>query len=292
MGILEGKIAVVTGSSRGLGLAIAQAFAREGAKVILTAREETALNSALAMLKEQGAQVSGIPTDVSDLEQVRGLAEHAVETFGGIDIWVNNAGMPGVYGPTVEIAPERFEQVLGTNIFGVYHGSLVALQLFRAHGNKGKLINLLGRGDNQPVPNQIAYGSSKTWVRSFTLALAKENAKTGIGIYAFNPGLVDTSLLRKVEAVKGTEKQLQRLSTIIRWWANPPAVPAEKAVWLASSATDGKTGLEVKVLTTRKIVGGLWHDIQRHLKRQPAPDTSLNITTVEPVIGTSATRLK
>lgn len=282
MGALDGKVAVITGSTRGLGLAIAQAYAREGASVVVAGRTQDAVDKAIDLLKQQGAHVGGLPTDVADLSQVRTLGRYAVEAFDKIDIWVNDAGIGGVYGPTLAIEPEEFERVLYTNIFGTYHGSLVALRHFTAQGTGGKLINLLGRGDTSPVPFQNAYGSSKTWVRSFTLALAKENAKSGIGIYAFNPGLVNTDLLRKVDVVKGYDSQLKRFSTIIRWWANPPTVPAEKAVWLASSATDGKTGMEVRVLGTKQIIAGLLRDLGRRFSRQPMPDTSLDLKLVPP----------
>jgi len=282
MGVLEGKVAVITGSTRGLGLAIAQAYAREGAAVMLAGRSEGDLAQAVEDLRRQGAKASGQSTDVSDLAQVRALAEAAVQTFGRIDVWVNNAGLGGVYGPTLAIEPEQFEKVLRTNILGEYYGSLVALQHFRAQESGGKLINLLGRGDDGPVAYQNAYASSKIWVRSFTLALAKENAaQKNIGIYAFNPGLVNTNLLRKIDVVEGYERRLKAFSTIIRWWANPPTVPAEKAVWLASSATDGKTGLVVKLLSPRKLLGGVLNDLRRRIRREPAPDTSLDLTLVK-----------
>lgn len=286
MGILEGKVAVITGSSRGLGLAIAEAYAREGAKVVLAARTQKAVNEAVQSLTARGYQASGAACDVGDFEQVKSLAAHAIQTYGKIDVWVNNAGVAGVFGPSAHIPRERFERVFQTNIMGTYYGSMVALEQFVPQGS-GKLINLLGRGDDGPVKFQNAYGSSKYWVKSFTLALAKEYANSGIGIYAFNPGLVDTDMLRQVESLEGYEKQLSRLSTIIRWWGNPPEVPAERALWLASPATDGKTGLVENVLGRRRIIGGLLRDLVRKARRDTMPDTSLNITSIKPTMHLS-----
>jgi glucose 1-dehydrogenase len=240
------------------------------------------VEAAVSALKQQGARISGQTVGVSDLAQVRALAEHTVQTFGKIDIWVNNAGAAGVYGPTAAIDLQEFERIVRTIVFGEYYGSVVALQQFLTQGTGGKLINLLGRGDRNPVPYQSAYGSSKAWVRNFTLALAKEYAGTGIGIYAFNPGLVNTDLLRKIDVIEGYDGQLRRFSTIIRWWANPPATPAEKAVELASSATDGKTGLEVNILGPRILLGGILHDVWRKVTRQPMPDTSLHLNMIAP----------
>ena len=292
MGVLEGKVAVITGSSRGLGLAIAQAYAREGAAVVLASRSSTALAEAAEDLERQGARASWQVTDVGELEQVKALADHAVKMFGNIDIWVNNAGYGGVYGPTATIDPQDFERVMRTNIFGEYYGSWVALQSFLAQGTGGKLINLLGRGDTTPVAFQNAYASSKAWVRNFTLALAKEYKKTNIGIYAFQPGLVETDLLRRVSVVQGYEKKLKIFSTIIRIWANPPSVPAEKAVWLASAATNGKTGLEVHVLTPGKQIAGLLRELRRLVQRQSPRDTSLKLTMIVPSLpeGTRSAR--
>lgn len=282
MGVLDGKVAVITGSSKGLGLAIASAYAQAGASVVLASRSQAALADAVKMLQQQDAQATALPTDVSVLEEVQALAAHAVQTFGKLDIWVNNAGTSDIYGPTASIDPARFEQVLRTNIFGEYYGSLVAINYFLAQGTNGKLINLLGRGDRQPVAFQNAYASSKAWVRNFTLALAKEYAESGIGIYALNPGLVDTDLLRKVSAVEGYEQKLKPLSTIIRLWGNPPPVPAQKAVWLASAATDGKTGLEVQFLGRPQVFAGLLKDLSRRVRRQSPPVLPLEITSVAP----------
>lgn len=278
---LTGKVAVITGGSRGLGLAIAQTYAREGAAVVIASRSSGQVETAVSELRKSGAKASGIACDVGDLARVRALADHAVQTFGQIDIWVNNAGLAGIYGPTVSVPVERFETVLKTNIFGVYYGSIVALEHMLPR-NSGKLINLLGRGDDGPVKYQNAYASSKIWVKSFTQALAQEHKDSGVGIYAFNPGLVDTDLLRQVDSIQGYEERLKPLSMIIRWWANPPEVPAQKALWLASSATDGKTGLVVKVLGRTQIIGGLLRDVGRRLTRKPMPDTSLTITSFPP----------
>ncbi len=281
MGQLDGKVAVITGSSRGLGAAIAAAYAREGAAVVLSARGADRLNQTVQALIAQGGKAAAFAADVGDPAQVEALADFAVQTFGKIDIWVNNAGVSAVYGPTAEIPRGSFERVISTNILGTYYGSLAALDRFTAQGS-GKLINLLGRGDRKPIANQNAYTASKAWVRSFTLALAQEHKDQGIGIYAFNPGLVDTDLLRKPDAVAGYEQRLKPLSTVIQMWGNQPEVPAEKALWLASAATDGKTGLEVKLLTPTVLVRGVLKLLRSKITRKPLPEVPLDVTTVAP----------
>ena len=149
MNLLLNKTAVITGGSRGLGFTIAEAYAREGAAVVIGSRTLASLDLAVERIRSQGYQASGIPCDVVDLTQVQALAQHAEQQFGGIDIWVNNAGLPAPIGPTMHIPPHYVHGVINTNITGTYNGSRVAVQYF-ARQRHGKLINLSGRGENHP----------------------------------------------------------------------------------------------------------------------------------------------
>jgi glucose 1-dehydrogenase len=282
MNLLAGKVAVITGSSRGLGLAIAQAYAREGAAVVLSSRSDSAITQAVAAFRAGGAQATGRVCDVADLAQVQTLADHALNTFNRLDIWVNNAGVSAPYGPTVYISPEEIVRTVQTNILGTYYGSLVALNRFLPQGS-GKLINLLGRGSREVVPMQNAYASSKAWIHYFTMALAKEHEGSGIGIFAFNPGLVITELLTQVDAVEGYEERVKPLRTVTRLWGNQPEVPAQKAVWLASAATDGRTGLEVSVLNSIGLLKGLLREGTRQLLRRTTPPLPFHVRTVPAV---------
>ncbi|GAP13555.1 short-chain dehydrogenase of various substrate specificities [Longilinea arvoryzae] len=268
MKLLEGKTAVITGSSRGLGFAIAKAFAEQGASIVLAARTADTLNSAVAELKNQGYQAEGFICDTARIEDVEGLAQRAVSTFGHLDIWVNNAGIGAPYGSTMSISPERIKKVVDTNIIGVYHGSYVAMRQFLAQGS-GKLINLLGRGDSGPMPYQNAYASSKAWVKNFTQALAREYAGTGIEVMAFNPGLVITEMLTQVDAIVGFEKKVLPLNTVIRFWGNLPEVPARKVVWMASSATDRRNGLIVNFLSFGRLIAGVGKELWRWITHAP-----------------------
>jgi len=279
MGVLEGKIAVITGGTRGLGLAIAKAYIQEGAAVIVGSRSIVSVETAVAALNAGGGGATGLACDVSDLEQVRALAEHAIQVFGHYDIWVNNAGISAPYGPTVAIAPEEFTRVVQTNIFGVYYGTLVAMRYFLTR-DSGKLINLLGRGDKEPAPLQNAYGSSKAWVRNFTLAIADETKTSRVGVFAFNPGMMDTDLLYDVQAVAGYEDRLKQLPVAMRMFSRPPEEPAQRAVWLASSATDGRTGLEIHQLSRSKALGGVLREGMRSVLRRPAKPVDIKVTTV------------
>jgi glucose 1-dehydrogenase len=279
LGLLDQKIAIITGSSRGLGLSIAHAYAREGAAVVLSSRSPEAVESAAAELRGQGFRAAARACDVADLAQVERLAEFAVSTFGRIDVWVNNAALSAPYGPALEIDPVKFASVTQTNTLGTYYGSMAALRRFTAQ-RSGKLINLIGRGADRPAPMQIAYGSSKAWILQFTRALAEETKGSGVEVLVFNPGMMLTDLLTDVEVVAGHEDTLKPFGTILRMWAKPPELAAQKAVWLASSVTDGRSGLSANIMTPSLMIGGLLREGLRRLLGRPAPPAQFKIKPV------------
>ncbi len=281
MGELDGKTAVITGGTRGLGLAIATAFAKAGAAVVVASRSQAAVDAAVQHIHALGGRAYGMAVDVSDLGQVEALADRAAAEFGRLDIWVNNAGTAGPYGPTLGNTPRDFTQVVLTNILGVYHGSRTAMEQFIPQ-HSGKLINILGHGYNGPVPWQNAYASSKAWIRSFTKALAEETKDSGVGVYAFNPGMVLTDLLTQVDVIAGSEDKLKRFPAVVRMWAKPPEVPAQKAVWIASSATDGKTGLLVSLFSPWTMLEGALHEQLRALFGRSAAGPDVKVRTIQP----------
>jgi NAD(P)-dependent dehydrogenase (short-subunit alcohol dehydrogenase family) len=279
MGILDGKVAVITGGSRGFGLAVAKAYAGAGAAVVLASRSQPSVDQAVDALRAQGYRAAGIACNVGELAEMERLKAFALESFGQLDVWVNNAGVSPAYGPTLGTQPGEFAQAVNTNILGVYYGSITALDHFR-HQGKGKLINILGRGSDRPAPMQNAYGSSKIWVLWFTRALAEEYKETGVDILALNPGMMLTDLLTDVEVVEGHESKLKSFGTIIRMWAKPPEYAAAKALWLASSASDGKNGRVTNVMSPGLMLGGALKEGFRRLLRLPLPPTALKIKPV------------
>jgi NAD(P)-dependent dehydrogenase (short-subunit alcohol dehydrogenase family) len=270
--LLQNKVAVITGASRGLGLAIARAYTREGASVVLAARAQASVDRVVQELTAQGKPAAGLACDVSDPQQVERLARLAEERFGRIDIWVNNAGVSAPYGPTPWVQPDDFLKTCQTNIFGTYHGSMTALKRFQKQGS-GKLINLLGAGSDRSAPNQNAYGSSKIWIRWFSTALAKEIAGSGIEVMQLQPGLMLTSLITNIEVVAGYSEKMKPFETVQRILAVQPEYSAEKAVWLASSATDGKNGLSVKAVGTGRMLSGALRELFARLSGKKFPST-------------------
>jgi glucose 1-dehydrogenase len=280
MNTLTGKVAIITGASRGLGKAISTLFAHEGAKVVLAARSQKDIEQNAAELRAEGHEAATFVCDVSDLKQVEALARFAIQTYGHFDVWVNNAGVAGPYGATLDLSPEDFLGVLRTNMFGVYHGSTTAMRHFLPR-KSGKLINILGAGSRKPAPNQNAYGSTKAWIRVFTLALAKEYKDSGVGVYALQPGLMDTDLLTEVVTFKEHEKRLRGfMPFLIRAAGKKPEVAARKALWLASSTTDGKTGLDASASSGLSVMIGFLREGLRNLFHLTARPVEMNVKVI------------
>lgn len=277
---LKGKTVVITGGSRGFGLEMALAVLHAGGKVVISARNQQGVEAALAKLNAPD-RAAGLAADVTDLSRVRDLSAFAIKTFGHYDVWINNAGISGTYGPTSEISPDAFQRVIQTNILGTYYGSKVALEHF-TDSQQGKLINILGHGYKSPVPFQSAYASSKAWVRSFTLALAHEVNLPKVGIFAFAPGMMLTDLLTHVDVVAGHEDRLKVFPTVIRMLARHPSTAAQKAIWIASAATDGKTARLFTVPMTSFLLRSIGKEIQRRITKSKEAPLQLSFHSIPP----------
>ncbi|MFI5452762.1 SDR family NAD(P)-dependent oxidoreductase [Pedobacter sp. UC225_61] len=169
---LANKTVIITGASSGVGLATAEAFAKVGCNLILAARGELALYMAVERCKDLGASVVGIPTDVSEYEQVKNLAKHALDLTGKIDFWVNNAGVMAS-GKFEEIPIEVSHQVVKTNLFGYLNGAHVVLPIFKAQGY-GVLINNVSIGGFMPAPYSAVYSATKFGIKGMMECLQGE----------------------------------------------------------------------------------------------------------------------
>ncbi len=268
---LPGRVAVITGGSRGLGYAIALELARSGARVVIGSRNAPSVGQAVERIRKHGYSAAGLPGDVRNQDYHQNLSAFAIKEFGHLDIWINNAGAAGPYGPTLEVPVVDYLKVLSTNINGVYFGSLAAMDIFTKQ-HAGKLINILGRGWNGPVAYQNAYAPTKVWIKNFTLALAAEYKTSGVGVFVINPGMILTDLLTSVQVIAGHEEKLKVFPMVIRILANAADVPAKKVAWIASSATNGKTGKVYQVSNTGHMMkNGLKVLFSKLIKRPLSP---------------------
>jgi short-subunit dehydrogenase len=189
---LEEQVVVITGASSGIGLATARLAAKRGARVVLAARSEEALDGIVQEIEAEGGEAIFVPCDVSNRSQVENLGRVAVERFGRIDTWVNNAGV-AIYGRLDEVSEEDSRQLFETNFWGVYYGSLIALPHLTRAG--GALINIGSEVSEAVVPLLGIYSASKHAVKGFTDALRVEIEKVDkapVSITLIQPTATDT----------------------------------------------------------------------------------------------------
>lgn len=266
MSQLSGQVAVITGSSRGFGKAMAIEFQRAGARVVVSSRDADAVRAAVSALPDP-ANALGVTCDVRDLDRVRALADAAIARFGQIDIWINNAGISPGWGKTTDIDPARWRAAFETNFFGAYHGCRVALEKMLPR-KTGQIINVLGAGATNAAPNQSAYGTSKTAVARLTETLAQEYADRGVSITSVMPGMIWTEMLTGAEGVDDPRLRA-RFEWAMRVFGNPPATPARFVVAMAQRG--GENGRMRKLLTPRVFVPRMIGEMLGAGKRNPRP---------------------
>jgi len=184
---LKGKTAVVTGASKGIGLAIAQALTQAGANVVITARNQQEIEKAIASLNDLGpGKASGLVCDVRDYAQVQNL----FRTTFGVDILINNAGI-GMFATVEEMSPADFRAVIETNVCGVYYCCHEAIPLMKQRGG-GYIINISSLAGTNPHPRMAAYNASKFGLNGFSEALMQEVRHDDIKVSYIMPGTVNT----------------------------------------------------------------------------------------------------
>ncbi|MGG5821406.1 SDR family NAD(P)-dependent oxidoreductase [Falsiroseomonas sp. HW251] len=262
--MLEGRFAVVTGASLGLGAELARHFVAEGASVMLCARGAApleAIRTELAAGAAPGQQVLARAADIGRPSDVAALFDAAFAAFPRVDVLVNNAGIHGPLGRLEEIDAEAWMAAVNVNLFGPLHCCRAALPAMRRAGY-GKIINLSGGGATAPMPFMSAYAASKAALVRLSETLAVELAGTGIDVNAVAPGAMATRLLDEVLEAGATrvgEDYHRRVQQIREKGGTPPAVAAALCVFLASAESDGITGKLISAPWDR------WRDWPRHL---------------------------
>lgn len=242
---LAGKVAIVTGGSKGLGRTIAGALARAGADVAITSRTQSDLDRVAAELREQGREVLGLPSDVTDEDSIAAMVQRVIDRFGQIDILVNNAGVEGV-GAVIEMTPRYWDQVLSVNL----RGPMLCCKHVGPHmisRRRGKVINVASVLASRVARYMGAYAASKAAVVQLTRTLALEWIRHNVQVNALCPGYFLTPMNEEFFASKAGRTLITKLP-IGRLGETHELEGA--AVFLASDATSYITG------TTLYVDGG------------------------------------
>ena len=254
---MTGKVVVVTGSTRGIGRAIAQACAARGATVVVTSRSAGAVESAVVEMTARNAAVSGFVANVAHWEEVEALKAHAIATHGRIDVWFNNAGVSNGYRPMDEESNRELHDLVTINLLGHMYGAKAMIPYFREHG--GYLMNMCGRGwKGEGTPYTTAYAASKAAIASLTRSLAEENKDAkNVSINAFVPGMVDTDFYRDDMPVSARlEATRHNVRFALEAFGTPVADVGERCAELLAAEPGATTGKIYPMLKLPQLVRG------------------------------------
>ena len=207
MNSLKGKVAVVTGASKGIGKAIAVALADAGVKVVLAARTHRTVEQVASNLRETGADAFAVPTDVTDADAVQNLIQRTIETYQKLDILINNAGN-GIFGTVVDFDPSDWDSVINSNLKGVYLCAKYALPHLLTQG-EGQIVNVLSIAAKVAFPASSAYCAAKAGALALTKVLAAEVREQNIRVTAVLPGSVETPFWDDIPQHPDFEKMLK-----------------------------------------------------------------------------------
>jgi NAD(P)-dependent dehydrogenase (short-subunit alcohol dehydrogenase family) len=259
---LSGKVALVTGASRGLGLVIAKKLVQSGANVLLVARDTPALDEALAEILAEcpkGQFVGECPADLSKIEEVDRAVAYCADEFGPVDVLVNNAGIQGPLGAFEHADWNAWREVFEIDFFAAARFCRNVIASMKQRG-WGKIINLSGGGATSPRPDVSAYAAAKTALLRLTETLAEELSGTGIDVNAVSPGAMNTRMLEETIAAgpngdrRGYGAAVERSTK----GGDSPEKAADLIAYLASPASDGITG------RTISAVWDDWQQLARH----------------------------
>jgi NAD(P)-dependent dehydrogenase (short-subunit alcohol dehydrogenase family) len=247
---LTGKVAIITGSTRGIGNAIAHTMGKYGAKVVITGRKQDACDKAAAELEAEGITALGVACEVTKAEDREALIAKTVEKFGRIDILVNNAGLGGQPKKLIDMDEQYFDNYVDADLKGLYFMSQLAARQMKEQGrpegeNPYRIINLSSAAGIKAPIGDTVYGSCKAAVTHLTKIMANELARFGILCNAVAPGYVLTDMTKDVMADEKNVAAVTRMISVRRY-AQPEEIAAVIS-FLASPAAGYVTGVLIPV---------------------------------------------
>ncbi len=247
---LKGKTAIVTGGGRGIGKAIAQGFAKAGARVAITSRKMNELEATAAEVKEFGGEAFPVQSHLARMEDINKMVGAVMERFGRIDILVNNAGTSPAMGTVLDSEERLWDTVINLNLKGLYFVSQAVARIMKKQGS-GKIINIASIDGFKPEPGVSIYSVSKAGVRMVTRTFAAELAPFNIQVNAIAPGPISTKMLNShwvhlpPEEAKKQKEAMAKMTPMGR--IGEPDEIAGAAIYLASDASSYTTGTEIVI---------------------------------------------
>ncbi|MGH2751438.1 MAG: SDR family NAD(P)-dependent oxidoreductase [Actinomycetota bacterium] len=241
---LEGKVAVVTGASRGIGRAVALGLAEAGADVAVAARTAGDLETLEKEIEGLGRRAVAEPTDVLDRDAIASLLDRTIEELGGLDVLVNNAGGTRFVAPITTLRPEGWDKVIDLNLNSVFHATQLAAQRMVARSG-GSIIQISSVAGVQGAEGLSFYSAAKAGVRLMTQAVARELASSGVRLNSIAPGWIATDLNANMWSDEGVRKSMEAMIPMGRL-GNPQEIVGP-AVFLASDAASFVTGATLLV---------------------------------------------
>jgi len=236
---LTGKVAIITGASRGIGLAIADSFAEAGAKVVLSSRKQDALDLAAETIRAKGAGVLPFAAHTGDSESIRALVTACLDQFGGVDILVNNAATNPHFGPILTSEESHWDKILDVNLKGYFRMAKACIESMRERGG-GKIINVASVAGIQHQQGMGIYGISKAGVLMLTRTLAVELAADNIQVNAIAPGFIQTKFSQVLWETPEIHQEV--IAQIPQKRLGQPEEVTGMALYLASAASNFTTG--------------------------------------------------
>jgi len=262
MSVLQGKVAVITGATSGIGQDAAFLFARSGAKVVLAGRRQAEGNKVAEQIRATGGDAIFVPTDVSKNADVKALVDVAVTTFGRVDVAFNNAGVEGNWIPIVDQPEEDWDYTVDINLKGVWLCLKYELQQMLRQGSGGSIVNMASVAGLMGAAGAATYSATKHGVIGLTKSAALENAGRGIRVNAVCPAVIETDMAERAFGGLQGNDAVRLMHPLGR--LGKPMEVAEAVVWMCSDQSSFMTGQSLV------LDGGLLAGVRPQVKDESA----------------------
>lgn len=263
---LNGKVAVITGGGRGIGRGISLAMAAAGASVVCTGRSEKPLDSVVSEIKSRGGRAIAVPGDITDMTTPGMVVARAVDAFGRLDCWINNAGSAdrGDVRALIDLDEGQWDRVVDLNMKSAFFAAQAAARTMRDSGG-GSIINITSRSGSHPNPMTGQYGAAKAGVENLTMTMSVEWGHMGIRVNAVAPGVVATE---ETTAILSGDRAQKQIDTVPMGRLGQPADIASACVYLASDEAQWVSGITIPVNGGSRIAIGYLAYLRRVAKEK------------------------